>query len=185
MTAAVTSRTMRIADLPTTRHTAFELAPDVEVRRAIADELGIETVKKLRLAGEIAPMGKADWQLTARLGATVVQSCVVTLKPVTTRIDEDLTRIYLADMPEPDVEADAEIEMPEDDRLEALPATLDLHRIMVEALALALPLYPRAEGAELTEAQFTEPGTAPMTDEDARPFAALKGLRDKLGKDGG
>ena len=183
MSATVTSQTVRIADLPKTRPTAFELQPDADARRAIAEELGIEGVRKLRLSGEIAPIGKADWQLTGRLGATVVQACVVTLAPVTTRIDEDVTRLYLADMPEPEVEAGAEIEMPADDSQEPLPAVLDLKRVMTEALALALPLYPRAEGAELSEAQFAAPGTAPMTDEDARPFAALKDLRDKLGKD--
>ena len=52
------------------------------------------------------------------------------------------------------------------------------------ALALALPLYPRAEGADLAQAQFAGPGVTPMTDEDARPFAGLKDLRDKLDKKG-
>ena len=53
---------------------------------------------------------------------------------------------------------------------------------MAEALALALPDYPRAPDATLENAQVTEPGIAPMSDEDARPFAALAGLRDKLQK---
>jgi uncharacterized metal-binding protein YceD (DUF177 family) len=183
MSQAQTAQTLKIGDLPKNRPTAFELVPDAETRRAIAAELGIEAVRKLRLSGEIAPMGKADWQLTATLGATVVQSCVVTLAPVTTRIDEPLSRLYLANMPEPEVEAGAEVEMPENDSQEPLPAVLDLSRVMVEALALALPLYPRAEGAELEDARFAAPGTAPMSDEDARPFAVLKGLRDKLEKD--
>jgi uncharacterized metal-binding protein YceD (DUF177 family) len=51
---------------------------------------------------------------------------------------------------------------------------------LAEALALALPLYPRAPGAELGEAAFTEPGKPVLRDEDARPFAGLAHLRDKL-----
>ncbi len=54
---------------------------------------------------------------------------------------------------------------------------------MFEALTLALPLYPRADGADLGEPVFTEPGKRPLTDEDARPFAGLKDLRDRLKKD--
>jgi uncharacterized metal-binding protein YceD (DUF177 family) len=110
----------------------------------------------------------------------VVQPCVVTLAPVTTRIDIDITRRYSATHVEP--EAD-EAEMPEDDTTEALPDRLDLTAVMLEALALALPDYPRAEGAELAERQFAAPGVAPMTDADAKPLAGLAALRDRLKTD--
>jgi len=70
--------------------------------------------------------------------------------------------------------------MPEDDTVEALPVNLDLVQVMTEALSLALPLYPRADGADLGEAVFTQPNTAPMTDDDAKPFAGLGALRDSL-----
>ena len=75
-----------------------------------------------------------------------------------------------------------EVEMPEDDTVEELPATLNLVDVMTEALALALPDFPRADGAELGEAIFTEPGVAPMRDEDTRPFAGLSSLKDALEK---
>jgi uncharacterized metal-binding protein YceD (DUF177 family) len=114
--------------------------------------------------------------LRGRLGATVVQPCVVTLEPVTTRIEAPVERLYQADWVEPEAE---EAESPEDDRIEALPEVLDLGALIEEALALALPLYPRAAGVELGEAIYTEPGAAPLTDEAARPFAGLKGLIDK------
>jgi uncharacterized metal-binding protein YceD (DUF177 family) len=70
--------------------------------------------------------------------------------------------------------------MPEDDALEPLPETLDLARVLSEALALAVPEYPRAEGAALGEAVFTAPGQRPMTDTEAKPFAQLAGLKGKL-----
>jgi uncharacterized metal-binding protein YceD (DUF177 family) len=170
-----------VADLPKNRETAFDLSPDAEARRAVAEALGLDAVKKLRLTGTLAPLGRTDWRLEARLGATVVQPCVVTLQPVTTRIDADVERTYLADAAGLDAaEAGDEAEMPEDVTLEPLPPVIDLARVMEEALALEVPDYPRAPGAELEGAQVTAPGAAPMTDEDARPFAALKGLRDKL-----
>jgi uncharacterized metal-binding protein YceD (DUF177 family) len=171
----VLRRLPRNAPLPVT------LEPDAEARRAAADLLGLQALRKLRLTGELVPEGGADWRLEARLGATVVQPCVVTLAPVTTRIDIDITRRYSAAHVEP--EAD-EAEMPEDDTTEALPERLDLTAVMLEALALALPDYPRAEGVELAERHFAAPGVAPMTDADAKPLAGLAALRDRL-KTGG
>lgn len=170
---------LRLADLATRKPTEFALVPTADERKAIAAELGILGIRKLRFAGALAPRGRQDWTLTADLGATVVQECVVTLAPVTTRLDEKLTRNYVADLPE--IEA-AEVEMPEDDTVEALPETLDLAQVMIEALSLALPLYPRAEGAELSDAVFADPGVTPMTDDDTKPFAGLGALRESLEK---
>jgi uncharacterized metal-binding protein YceD (DUF177 family) len=169
----------RIVDLGrrTRAATPFRLEPDAGTCREMAATLGIEGLRKVRFEGELRPDGPTDWRLEARLGATVVQPCVVTLAPVTTRIDRDEIRRYLADFVEP--EAD-EAEMPEDDTAEPLPARLDLGQVMIEALALALPDYPRADGAELGEAVYAPPGVAPMRDEDAKPLAGLAALRDRL-----
>lgn len=175
--------TLRVADLRKNRETAFELVPDADGRAAVAGALGLDAVKKLRFAGRLVPEGARDWRLEASLGATVVQPCVVTLEPVTTRIDTPVTRLFVADPGLPDPEPGSETEMPEDDSREPLGAVIDLARVMEESLALAVPDYPRAEGVELAEAQFAAPGVAPMTDDDARPFAALKGLRDRLDAD--
>ncbi|WP_224823634.1 DUF177 domain-containing protein [Cognatishimia sp. MH4019] len=169
---------VRVADLPSRKPSRVTLSPDAEVCEAIAADLGIEAVRKLRFDVTLKPMGKRDWQLDGTLGATVVQACVVTLAPVTTRIDEVVSRSYVTDYtPAPD---GSEVEMPEDDTVEPLPAVIDLGGVMTEALALALPLYPRADGAEVGQAVFTEPGKAALTDEDVKPFAGLAGLRDQL-----
>jgi uncharacterized metal-binding protein YceD (DUF177 family) len=153
------------------------LEPDAEARRAIAAEVGAQVLRKLRFEGVLRPEGKQDWRLEAKLGVTAVQPCVVTLEPVTTRIDVPVLRSYRADVADPDAD---EIEMPDDDTVEPLPATLDLLALITEAVALALPDYPRAPGVELGPAQFAAPGVAPMTDEDTKPLAGLAALRDKL-----
>ena len=76
----------------------------------------------------------------------------------------------------------AEVEMDDDDTIDPLPSAIDLVSVMMEALTLALPAFPRAADASLESTVFTEPGAAPMTDEDAKPFAGLGALRDSLGK---
>ncbi|WP_099827334.1 YceD family protein [Oceaniglobus indicus] len=166
---------LRLADLPRRTDRDILLTPDAEVRAALAEYLGIIGIRKLRLEGALVPVGRSDWRFAGRIGATVVQACVVTLDPVTTRIDETVERLYSADA---DVPADpGEIEMPEDDTIEPLPAVLDLSAVMAEALALALPPYPRAPGAGSGDSIHAAEGVNPMRDEDALPFA---GLRDAL-----
>jgi len=174
---------IRVAALAKGEPRSLTIAPDADARARIATTLGIDAVKKLRFDGTLAPIGKRDWQLTGRLGATVVQACVVSLAPVTTRIDVAVSRRWLADWAEPDAD---EVELPEDVDADPLGAEIDIGAVIVEALALALPDFPRAEGVALGEAVFAEPGTAAMTDADARPFAGLGALRNTLGdKDDG
>lgn len=167
------SHPLRLAELPARKPTRFDISPDEPTRAAIAAWAGIEALEGLRLRGELTPSGRNDWRLEAAFEARVVQPCVITAEPVTSDLAEPVLRRYLADLPEPSGE---EVEMPEDDTAEALPAVVDLAAVALEALELALPLYPRAAGAELGESVHAEPGVAPLTDEDTRPFANLKAL---------
>ncbi|WP_299844197.1 DUF177 domain-containing protein [uncultured Roseovarius sp.] len=170
---------LRVADLPQNRATPFHLKPDSTGNAEIAHELGILGIRKLDFKGTVQAEGKSDWQLTAQLGATVEQACVITLDPVITRIDQPVTRSFVANL---SADLAEEIEMPEDDTTEALGAEIDLFRVMTEALALALPDYPRRDDATLDQSEFAAPGVTPMKDEDTKPFAGLAQLKDKLEK---
>lgn len=172
--------TFRLADM--TRARDFALKPPPEERYDLAAELGISSIRKLTFTGTLTPEGKRDWRLDGDLGATVVQPCVVTGDPVVTRIDDKVVRRYLSDMAPLSDLTEAESEMPEDETAEPLPAVLDLSEVMVEALSLALPDFPRVEGAEIEETTFAEPGVEPMSDDDAKPFASLAEFREKLQK---
>lgn len=185
MTNVLLTHILRLAELPRRKTTEFLLAPEAPERQALADALGILGLKKLNFKGHLAPMNGADWQLSAKLGATVVQACVVTLAPVTTRIDINVERSYLAptDTGRTDAGDDLGHEIPEDDTIEPLTPTIDLGLVIFEALTLNLPDYPRAPGAGLGEAVFAEPGIDPLTDGDLKPFAGLADLRNKLDKD--
>jgi uncharacterized metal-binding protein YceD (DUF177 family) len=173
-TAEPWSHPVRSADVAGRRAHSFALAPDDATRAQIARAVGARAVERLTFEGRLAPRGRADVALEGRLVARVRQSCVVTLAPVATEIDVPVERLFVAGWEEP---GPGEVEMPEDDRIEPLPEAIDLGAVMVEALVLAMPDYPRAPGAVLAQTAFGPPGVAPMTDDDARPFAALKTLR--------
>ncbi len=175
---------LRVADLRQGTPTRFAIVPDAEDRAALAETLGASALRKLRFEGTLTPRGGRGWALDAKLGATVVQPCIVSLEPVTTRLDETVARRFVPPSELEAPEAGSETETPEDDTLEPLGDVIDLVALMAEALALALPAYPRKDGAALGAAQFAEDGVTPMDDEAVRPFAGLAALKQKMQDDG-
>lgn len=176
---------LKTARLGGRRSVTIDLQPDAAQRQQIATALGLDALRKFRFQGVLRPLRRADWELVADLGATVVQPCAVTLAPVTTRIDEAVTRAFLADLPEPE---GLEVEMPEDDTLESLGSEIDISAIALEALSLALPAFPRAADAELSPTgalDVSPPGATPLPESRPKPFAGLAVLKGKLANDAG
>lgn len=169
----------RTADLPGQGEIEVNLKLDRDGCNALAKDLGIEQLKKLSFSGTLRPAGARDWVLSGHLGATVQQSCVVTLEPVTTRIEDTVLRQYIADWQDPE---EVESEMPEDDSTEPLGDQIDAMAAITEALLLAVPAYPRKEGAELGALVYAEPGVEPLTEDTVKPFASLAALKDKMEK---
>lgn len=157
----------RVAQLNPRQPTPFALAPDAEARSAIADELGLTALSALRFSGEIRPAQSDAWEVTGKLSAKVVQPCVVTLAPVKTALAEDVRRLF---SPQAKTSEAEDVEMG-DDELEPLGQFIDIEAMMIEALTLALPLYPRAAGAALD---------APQEDETAQTRKPFAGLADLL-----
>jgi uncharacterized metal-binding protein YceD (DUF177 family) len=157
----------------------FDLEPTPAEAAALARLMGAQAVRKLRFAGRLAPAPGGAWRLEAALGATVVQTCVVTLDPVTTRVDAPVRRLFtpgLADAAEIDLDPDA------DGEIEPLGERIDLGLVATEALALALPAYPRRADAALDASALSAPPQAsPAAEAEVRPFAALAALRAKPG----
>lgn len=172
---------INVSKLSANQSYSVSLALKDEDIAKLKDELGLIALRKISFSGILSPSGQRDWALKAKLGATAVQACVVSLEPVTTRIDEVVERIFLQDMPELS-DTEDEVEMPEDERIEPLGQQISLVEVFREALVLALPTYPRAQGASIGQVDFAEPGVTPMKDDDALPFAGLASLKDKLEK---
>lgn len=178
----VPSLVFRVAAIAGRAQTHVKFAPDLQERRQIAEALNLLDLPELRFDGEIRPSGKRDLVLTGRLKARAVQPCSVSLQPVPTTLDEVVTRQYLADYREPEGE---EVEIPEDDTLEPLGEVIDAAAVVIEALALALPLYPRAPGVDLGEVVAGPPEAAPLREADLKPFAGLAKLMENKDKSGG
>ena len=161
----------------------FNFRPDADERAAVAAALNLIELPEFTFKGELAPLGRGDVTLRAELNAVVVQPCSVTLAPVRAALSDSAEVRYMQDYQVPDAE---DLEIPAED-IEPLPDVIDAGFVATEALALALPPYPRAEGVELGETVHAAPGVQPLRDEDLRPFSGLASLAEKLGlphKDG-
>jgi len=133
-----------------------------------------------RLTAELA-LGRSGAQidLGGTLRAEVVQACVASGAPVPTTLIVPFDIIF---RPQPAAGgADEEVELSEGeldvdfyDRAE-----IDVGEAVAETLALNLDPWPRAPDAE---AALRAAGVKREGEEEKGPFAALAGLKDKLGK---
>lgn len=173
------ARIVAVAQLRAAQGMDFDLSPTPEEAAAIARLMGALGLRKMRLKGSLAPEADGVWRLEAELGATVTQTCVVSLEPVVTRIDTPVTRRFVpglaADGPEVTIAATDDGE----DETDPLGDRIDLGRVALEALALALPAYPRKPGAVLVAQAATPQGLQDRAEAEVRPFAVLAALRGK------
>ena len=174
---AALSLPFRVATLSPRKPTRFDIVASPAQRSALAQELGLSRVDSLTFKGEIQPKGKHDYVIVADLNARIVQPCSISLQPVKTDISEAVQRTFLADFVVPEGD---ELELTGDETIDPLPEVIDAGLVATEALVLAIPLYPRAPGAELGDASFAEPGVKPLDDADLKPFAGLAGLKAQL-----
>ncbi len=165
----------------------FDLVADVQTRAAVAKVAGLRDLPRLEAHFHVARYGTGGLRVDGRVLATVGQTCVVTLDPLTNEIAEDVALVFA-----PVTEAKAKIavtaktsERPRifddaetadtmqadwDDEVEPLIAgSIDLGAVATEFLLLGLNPYPRKPGAE-----FQPP---PDASPDEGPFAALAALK--------
>jgi uncharacterized metal-binding protein YceD (DUF177 family) len=169
--AGVPTQILPVSQLMAKRRTSLRFTPDADQRRAVAEVLGLLDLPAFRFDAEVEPQGR-DLVLTGQLSAHAVQACIVTLAPVPSRIHQEVRRRFLADWQDPEGD---EAEIPEDDTIEPMPVAIDLAGVAIEALALALPEYPRAKGAELGAQEFPPPGATEET-ETRKPLADLAAM---------
>jgi uncharacterized metal-binding protein YceD (DUF177 family) len=155
-----------------------QISADARERHALALRFGLVALDQL--SAEIVlrrVRGGAAVRLHGRLTALATQSCVVTLEPVATRVEEKFTLLF-AEEARPTA-AEVIVGLDDDSAPEPLPETaLDIGEIAAQQLALALPAYPRAAGASLERAW---PDSAARDASAAKAFAALARLKERRG----
>jgi len=147
------SYSINVRNLPAKGITATFTA-DPEQRRQLAEAHGLLSVEGFSTELLVRPWKKDGIQVSGRVKAEITQACVVTLEPLTARIDEDVSAILV---PENSRLARIEGENAEiilqaegDDLPEIFSGdSVDVGALAEEFFELAIDPYPRKEGSEL------------------------------------
>ena len=175
MSEGVLSRPVAVADIH--RRSDVDVTAGPQERAALAAEYDLLDVLSLQATATLSSVdGGVD--VSGRVTADIVQSCVVTLVPVEQHIDEPFSvRFVRAGSPELEVvmkpHADVMVDPAAPDPPEVLEGpTVDLGAVVEEAFVLAIDPYPRARGAALPE----EATDGQVKDS---PFAVLADLKQR------
>ncbi len=172
MTANEFSRPVRL-DTIGSQPRAMRIEADEAERKALARRFSLTALDRLEAELNVHSAGD-DVVAEGRMRAELVQACVATGAPVPARIEEPFVlRFRPEGTPEEgfEVELDAE----ELDTIFYEGSAVDVGEAVAQTLALALDPFPRADGAAdaLREAGVKD-------EDEAGPFGALAGLKDKL-----
>ena len=168
--------TIAVAEIPSAGKSIERSADDAQ-RAALAKDLDILGVSALSCRLRIRPLRQGRYQVDGKIDATVEQACVVSLEPVTGKIE---TPVDVEFWPEAQISPPAST--PEEEYLdpeakdEAEPivrGAIDYGRLVFELLATSLDPFPRNAGAEL--AYQPEPEDKATV----HPFAVLAKLKQQ------
>jgi uncharacterized metal-binding protein YceD (DUF177 family) len=134
---------------------------------------GVDAVRSFQAIVDLHRISQTQFGFEADLEAEVVQSCVVTLDPVESRITRHISReLHLAPRRQLE-EGELTLAAGDDDVPETIASPdYDLAGPLLEEFVLAIDPYPRKAGVAF--APLPEPGEAQES-----PFAVLKTLKDQ------
>jgi uncharacterized metal-binding protein YceD (DUF177 family) len=147
------------------------LAPDDVQRAALAKRFGLVAVHRLTAEITLERDGNTV-DATGALEAEIVQSCAVTGDDLPVSIREKLAFRFVPQTGEAKPDEEIELEQDELDEIPYAGDKFDLGEAVAQSLALAIDPYATGPGADETR---KEAGL--LDEEDAGPFAVLKGLK--------
>lgn len=149
---------------------------DHREREGLAAVWRVEAVNRLSADLQIARWKKDGVRIRGRVSGEIVQSCVVTLEPVVSQIEQEIEQIFVPEGSKlARIVLDGAGEMVLDPDGPDLPETfvgdtIDAGALIAEMAALDIDPYPRKEGVRFSghiESKIEE-------DAKPSPFAALK-----------
>ena len=151
---------------------SFALEADAEMRAAIAKVAGLRDLPQLGAIFDVTRQGSGGLRVAGRVSAMAGQTCVVTLEPLLSPVEEDVDLLFVPQATPPTAagESDGERVSPEpkwNDPEPLVDGVVDLGALATEFLILGLDPYPRKPGAVFEPPRERAP--------DGGPFAALAG----------
>ena len=152
-----------------------DIEASAATREAMAELGGLREILSASASLDVTPKSGGRVHVEGRIRARIGQTCVVTLDPIESEIDEPIDLIFAPpeQIPEMaalvDEAAESDVEIP-DPPEPIVNGVIDLGRLATDALFLGVDPYPRKP-----DAVFEVPVVPP--DPEDHPFAALKALQ--------
>jgi uncharacterized metal-binding protein YceD (DUF177 family) len=152
----------------------YTIAASPSERARVAARLGVTSIGRLEATVDVKPGAGGVIRVAGRIGADLVQSCVVSLAPVPATIDEQIEASFVEEGRH-DQRRDAEdVALDDEEPPEIVQdGRIDLGELTVAQLALVLDPYPRAPGVSFDATQWSAPAGKDS------PFAALAALKKR------
>jgi uncharacterized metal-binding protein YceD (DUF177 family) len=162
--------THHVAEIP---DQGLDVARDAtsEERAKLAAALDVTDFERLAVRYRLRHLGGERVAATGSLDAQVIQSCVVTLEPVTSELTEDFV-VEFSPARSGTGPAGGTIAVDEPEVIDN--GTFDMGPFIIDRLAVLIDPYPRQPGASLDHKDAEEPGPG-----GGGAFEALRRLRDK------
>lgn len=181
------------ADEVTGEKMRLTITPDSEARKNLIRRLGVLGFDSIKADLELQrEQGGLVVHVKGHIKANLQQSCVVTLEPIETKVDENF-EAWFADTQQAvalakvkhdkQVKANGETPILEEseDPEPIVDGKIDLGELVTQHLSLAITPYPHKEGVHY-EYGDDEPEKVPEAFK-SNPFAALKDWKAKLQED--
>ena len=181
------SRVKTVAELAGGANNLRLEADDAE-RAALAKRFGLVSLDAFSVIWSSRAWRRDGVTLTGRMTADYVQSCVVTLKPISVHLDEAIEFNCLPESSIEQLEEDGEliVVFEEEDAPEPIvDGRVDLGELASQTLATAIDPYPKSADAGQANLDAQSPvngagGENPAPSEDRlKPFAALEKLKNR------
>ncbi len=157
---------------------AIALQSTEEERAALARRFDVAAIDSFSADARLARRQGGVVALTLTIRARLTQTCVISLEPFESAIEETVERLFAPAGAVPGQPEDGVVQVDEDaEPPEPLAGfEIDLGEVAAEQLGLAIDPYPKRPGVVFGRAEFrglSEPGP------DESPFAVLATVRPK------
>lgn len=143
--------------------------------RTIAAAYGIDGIEDFTASFRLTRVSRNEFALKGHFSAVVLQTCILTLKPMRTLTEADFERRYDIVAPRTLKQESSKtiVELESEERETLQGTSLDLAVPLLEELSLAIDPYPKLPGARFA-------GGSPENSARESPFAVLRTLKDKM-----
>ena len=142
----------------------FELSTHADDLLALAERFGWVAINKLAIELTVRKVARNCWDVSGRINAEIVQSCIVTGAPVAESIDFEIDERYVKAGDGMDI-----VEVHPDGAEPLKNGVIDIGELSVQSLGLAATAWPRVKNA---------PNSYSVGDQRSdHPFAGLSALK--------